>query len=64
MLLTADGLLFPCEGADGGHKGLEPDPELKCYILAMVDRYLSGDSFGSICRWLDVRDVSSKGAGC
>jgi DNA invertase Pin-like site-specific DNA recombinase len=120
MLLTEDGLVFPCEGADGirwdlakrlaheewlktseryrrmqahlrenkylvgdasfgyriacaeqcgktgkecgHHKTLEPNPELIPVVKDMAERYLNGDSFRSICRWLDSEGIKPRAA--
>ena len=48
---------------ESGHKGLEPDPRLKPYVLGMVSRYLNGDTLISICEWLDSEGVKPKGGG-
>jgi DNA invertase Pin-like site-specific DNA recombinase len=43
----------PVTGKHKHGKTLEPDPELAPYVLGMVDRFLSGETFTAICEWLE-----------
>jgi hypothetical protein len=110
MLLTADGLFFPCEGEDGirwdlakrlahsewlrtserytrmqnylrgeylvgkppwgfiaipkdGHKTLAIDPALEPYLMEVINRVLAGDTFSSVCKWLDDAGMKPKLGG-
>jgi len=44
---------------DKFNKSLEPDPALKPYLRGMVERAMHGDTYLSICRWLDGEGVPS-----
>lgn len=40
------------------HKTLAVDPALEPYLMQIVQRVLAGDTFASICRWLDDNGIA------